>query len=333
MLSFAKRALWALPMLWVLSGCGGGSNGPSPGKTVATLAAPIAYSQEVRLKAAVNGSTERSDIYVRGADGNGFRDLTGQLKMNFNYAPAISPDGKRVAFVSDGQTSAIYTIAIDGSDLQIVAGTGAINSASSPKWSRDGRELIFRAGDSSTLFAVSARGGTARVFFRPASGTIVGFSLSPDGSQLAYILGGTGADSSQVFVVATANSSAPRALTSSQSYKTAVAFSPDGTQLAVSETLIPSPFTELGTLSIYDLSGALVRELPVNQELIYGVTWSPDGQSLAYSGDRYGGFKSPRFGGTVYEKIEIIRADGSSGPRILGIEGATGSQYSPSWGR
>ncbi len=61
------------------------------------------------------------------------------------FDPAISPDGKTVAFVRDGGDNGIYLINIDGSNEHLIFSGRA--RLSSPKWSPDGQYISFTRGD------------------------------------------------------------------------------------------------------------------------------------------------------------------------------------------
>jgi len=111
--------------------------------------------------------------------------------------PAVSSDGKWLAFVSDKSGSQqVYVRPIDGGgdDVQV-----SVNGGTEPVWSRDGRELYYR-GDtdrSTELIAVSVRFSPAfdvvsrRTLF-PVSDMAAGvphanYDLSPDGKTFAMV--------------------------------------------------------------------------------------------------------------------------------------------------
>lgn len=63
------------------------------------------------------------------------------------YDPAISSDGKTVVFARDGGDQGLYLINIDGSNLHLIFGGRA--QLSSPKWSPDGKWILFTRADES----------------------------------------------------------------------------------------------------------------------------------------------------------------------------------------
>jgi Tol biopolymer transport system component/uncharacterized protein YraI len=74
------------------------------------------------------------DIYTINADGSGLRLLT-----RGGLDPALSPDGRQVAFTRWGPTEGVYLINIDGStERQVHAGP----QPKSPAWSPDGTQLV-----------------------------------------------------------------------------------------------------------------------------------------------------------------------------------------------
>jgi len=88
------------------------------------------------------------DIYVIGVDGSGLVRLTNDPA--FDDSPAISPDGKRIAFLTARHDPnpqfpnlkyEIYVVDVDGSNLRRLTHTEAAEDH--PAWSPDGRKIIF----------------------------------------------------------------------------------------------------------------------------------------------------------------------------------------------
>ncbi len=77
------------------------------------------------------------DLYAVNLDGSGLRKLAGGV-----IDPAVSPDGKQVAFTrwEGNKLGALYTINRDGSGERVV--TGDIRKPKSPAWSPDGQALV-----------------------------------------------------------------------------------------------------------------------------------------------------------------------------------------------
>jgi len=87
----------------------------------------------------------------------------------FAWGPAVSPDGRRLAFagVTSDSVSEIFTLSLD-EDFRPIGDpepvTDGASSVSNPMWSADGSEILFRGGwwADSGLWRISAGGGEPR---------------------------------------------------------------------------------------------------------------------------------------------------------------------------
>jgi dipeptidyl aminopeptidase/acylaminoacyl peptidase len=103
----------------------------------------------------------KSQVYITPLDApERMRPLT---SAEFNTGSVeISPDGKTLAFVrSKNGKSQIYLLSLDGGEAQVL--TDAKHGASSPKWSPDGKKILF----SSTLPIWAIDGSPAWEYERP----------------------------------------------------------------------------------------------------------------------------------------------------------------------
>jgi Tol biopolymer transport system component len=101
--------------------------------------------------------------------------------------PALSPDGKSVAFTADlgGMRQVWVRLLAGGMPLQI---THDDNDHQSPRWSPDSASLFYytpshEPNGLGTIWEISALGGTAR----PIATSIGGGDISHDGKHIAYL--------------------------------------------------------------------------------------------------------------------------------------------------
>jgi len=80
-------------------------------------------------------TTSGGDIYVINADGTGLRHL-----VSGGLDPALSPDGRWVAFTRWGLDEGVYIINVDGSGERLVT---PARQPKSPTWSPDGTRIAF----------------------------------------------------------------------------------------------------------------------------------------------------------------------------------------------
>lgn len=141
--------------------------------------------------------------------------------------PALSPDGRRIAFVQNGISSDgshswhIYTVNADGTDItQLTFSGGNV----SPDWSPDGTRILFvGVGGVSEM---DPDGSNVRLLW---SGNAEKPTWSPDGSHIAFV---RSKDDVRTLFVMNADGSNATALTSGLDWNGHIAWAPDGKSIA-----------------------------------------------------------------------------------------------------
>jgi Tol biopolymer transport system component len=134
-------------------------------------------------------------IWKMRADGTHKQALTryvpGGVHERVDFGPAVSPNGKRIAFLrfgSNGIQAQIYLINANGGKPHAL--TAPSLEASAPAWSPDGRWIAFNSNNNRTgshIFAIRPNGKDRRAL-TPSRfpHNDVGPSYSPDGKQIAF---------------------------------------------------------------------------------------------------------------------------------------------------
>lgn len=131
------------------------------------------------------------DIFTINPDGTGVERLTGRSEepSEFNSGfPVWSPDGSRIAFVSNRDEQdglEIYTMAADGSDIQRLTDHPGLDRG--PVWSPDGSQIAFTSNRDSTLsiYVMNADGSDVRQI-TDLNGNDQAVSWAPDGSTIVF---------------------------------------------------------------------------------------------------------------------------------------------------
>ena len=132
-----------------------------------------------------NGQTDLFSLDLRSPDAQP-QQVTYTTRWDWN--PAVSPDGKRIAYASDRTGfSEIWVADRDGGNaLKLTAFGGPYTSG--PAWSPDGREIVFdnpAANGNFDIYAVNADGGAPRrLTDAPAEDRFAHFS--PDGKWIYF---------------------------------------------------------------------------------------------------------------------------------------------------
>ncbi len=220
-----------------------------------------------------------------------------KIKIQTQLSPVVrlSPDGKKLAYISDNKLWIIPLTGNAGTDLpgkpvQLI--TEGVNvSRSGHAWSGDGKWIAFNgtiAGDELkpenkkiSIFIVPSSGGKPnKVIDCDRDAWIVNFniSLSPDGKYIAFSSVENG---EQHIYLIQASGGTPRRLTEMQAREPLI--SPDGKLVAFVED--KNLGREGGNLWIVPVAGG-VPVLVARATNASGLVWSPDGNKIAYTNPR-----------------------------------------------
>jgi TolB protein len=238
------------------------------------------------------------------ADGSGQRTLARR-----GNAPAWSPDGQRIAFLS---ATKLYVANADGSGHRTLTRLERDGGLASLAWSPDGRKLLFLVepinrgcGYCSRLYVLNADGSGLRDVTRklggsrgPGAGPASDPVWSPDGRRIAFVRRNTRLG---VYVI-NADGSGVRNLTPKPmgAAYAAPTWSPDGRTIAFAGE-------RDGNSEIYlmNADGSGQRNLTLDPAYDGDPGWSPDGTKITFVSNRDGRY-------AVY----VMNADGS-GQRSL----------------
>ena len=264
------------------------------------------------------GTSHSYDLFDVTGDGTTASQLTDNSVVEFY--PAWSPDGRRIAFLSDAgwseletptgpRSMGLYTMAADGSDVRPVLGDDFAVLHQPPQWSPDGRHLAVvryvykevRHGFAVNfeeigreLYVVGADGATR---WRLASNVVSGPSWSPDGQRLAFAQAEAGGVALHTVGMAETNSlritdipqwraprrsGVPAGEDPTEAWIDTVAWAPDGTGILVrSNSDHPAFVVSLATGRTTRIGYADPRSPDGLLEGLREVAWSPDGTRIA----------------------------------------------------
>jgi len=274
---------------------------------------PINKNLPGKIAFVVMLGTMKSEIYTINANGTGLFNLTNNYSSNIS--PYWSPDGTRIAFLSDRDDTDIeyvhhdiYVVNTDGSDLhRLTDNRGADGGIS---WSPDGKHIAFHSDRHGNwdIYVMNDDGtGLSRLTDDPAFDS--GPNWSPDGKRIAFLSKPSLAGKPELFLM-NPDGSNVSPLTIKLGIFPNYDWAPDGGKIAYSSF-------QYGSLNLINPDGTGLKRLTGNQTYINRVTWSPDGKKITFQSKREGNFE-----------IYAINIDGSG---LINLTNNPADDVTPSW--
>ena len=273
---------------------------------------------EVRATASASGRIAFSsgrdgdlEIYVMNDDGTDVVQLTHNDADEWH--PALSPDGRRIAFKSDrdGEDYEIYVMNADGSG--VVQLTDNDSEEEVPAWSPDGRRIAFssnRDGDYE-IYVMNADGSGVVQLTESGGGSS---AWSPDGRRIAF---DSWRDRSREIYVMNTDGSGLVRLTDNDFWDSDPAWSPDGRRIAFESDRDGDDDNNDYEIYVMNADGSGVVQLTYNDAIEWSATWSPDGRRIAFSSKRDGDLD-----------IFIMNDDGTD---VVQLTDHDSIDWSPTW--
>jgi TolB protein len=250
---------------------------------------------------------QNGEIFVVNPDGRGLHQITFSNPGTFNYQPALSPDGTRVAYgvAEGGGQSGIVIMNSDGSGTPLRLTTTLFGFDGEPVWSPDATEIAFVRGYDATAAGIANSGSCGSEILRIGINNLAAGtqsvtqggggtdpSWSPNGVDIAYVSVRSG--NYEIYKYNIPENKTDR-LTFTPEHEAEPKFSPNGKQIVYGsgyfQTQTDCGFAHTGRNSEPIISSPdiyVMMEDGSNQTRLtetgncYEPAWSPDGESLSF---------------------------------------------------
>jgi Tol biopolymer transport system component len=242
-------------------------------------------------------------IYVTNPDGSGTTAVTAPPDANNDAQPAVSPDGRKIAFVSQrGGGRDIWVAGIDGSNPTQLTRDGTDGN---PTWSPNGRQIAFdsgRTGLTTTIWVMDADGTNPprKVVDRYPVSNVEDPAWSPGGTELAYVLSNP---APAIAVASATDGTGERVVAGSDAeWDRDPSWAPDGTAIAYQRTN-----TSIGQSDIYAVALATNGKTQLTNDAAPDEhpAYSPDGRQIVYASNRGGRSRLIRMGADGSGPIDL----------------------------
>jgi Tol biopolymer transport system component len=219
-----------------------------------------------------------TDIFVASKDGSRVENLT-QTAGTDTY-PVWSPDGSRIAFVSErfepGNVD-IYVMNADGSDVSRLTDDRAIDTQ--PTWSPDGTEIAFSRseGGSADIYAVNVADSTVQQI---TDGDALDEepAWAPGGNEIAFA---SYVEGNQEIFTVHPDGMGMRRLTTLEGSDWDPSWSPDGNRLVFSRDPDESD-SDRGDLYVLDTESGNIEQLTSSPAIDKSPDWSSTDTSIIF---------------------------------------------------
>lgn len=282
---------------------------------ISGLMTPAGAAARPVLVFVTNHETGNFDLRIKYSDGSFSEPLdppsdssSAAQIYNSSSTPAVSPDGKKIAFYGWYRTcssvgcvdtgAAIYTMNIDGSALTPIyrMHDESFEWVLDPRWSPDGTRIVFTVNYKKVdgqrrlpdlwVLEVDARGVWTPSPLSTRPGNEYWAEWSPDGKHIAYTynpdddgFAPAEGDHTTIDIVRSDGSGAPRTLVRGY-WVTQPAFSPDGRSIAYVD--MGESGDENNRIRIMRRDGNDRRTIARGVKWPWSLDYSPDGRFIAF---------------------------------------------------
>jgi Tol biopolymer transport system component len=284
----------------------------------AVSAAAFALAMLVAL-GTVSGGRIRTptSVAAENKDAPKFTKIRIPTKLSSLGVGALSPDGGRFAFVSEGS---IWVVPVHGKVDSNISGEPRKLTESMPgwvvlpTWSGDGKWIAFNHidEDHGSIYVVPSGGGQTKKIPIETYGSAYLYdgrlSLSPDGKLLAFASTGKQEkgkrEALRIYTIPVEGGAATRL---TDSWTREPAFSPDGTKLAYVKVRELGPREERTDVWVMPVQGGAPIQVAEVPNYAANPVWSPDGKMIAF-------LTSPDHRGSGSKELWIVPVSERGGP-------------------